>query len=112
MEFCNQCPNKCPKDNLKCRRGKAYFNGESNENQSRHKDHGFAQCSSKNELVRLLSICGRAASHKSEKMLEHNIDESVMFDALTPDEQENLMLILTKLQQKWESDHKRHHHHH
>ncbi|MGN0535249.1 MAG: hypothetical protein ACI4IR_04520 [Eubacterium sp.] len=115
MEFCNQCPNKCPKNNLKCGRGQAYFNGENYEKSSESRHHrgirkSFHNHKSDNELVKLLTTCGMIANHRSEKMLEHNIDESVMFEVLTDNEQEILKNLLTKLNNKWEEDHKKHHH--
>lgn len=53
---------------------------------------------SKNELVKLLSICGQVAEHKSEKMQEHGRDE-----------QELLQTLLRKLQKQWLQDHAEHH---
>ena len=45
---------------------------------------------SKNELVKLLSICGQVAEHKSEKMQERGRDEKEILSALSSDEQEIL----------------------
>ncbi len=53
---------------------------------------------SKNELVRLLSICGQVAEHKSEKMQENGRDEDEILAAISADEQETLKAILLKLQ--------------
>lgn len=53
---------------------------------------------SKNELVRLLSICGQVAEHKSEKMQENGRDEDEILPAISADEQETLKAILLKLQ--------------
>lgn len=64
---------------------------------------------SKNELVKLLSICGQVAEHKSEKMQQFGNDESEILAALTCDEQEQLTVLLTKLQRKWLQDHAAHH---
>ncbi len=64
---------------------------------------------SKNELVKLLSICGQVAEHKSEKMQEHGRDEKEILSALSSDEQEILKTILQKLQKQWLQDHAEHH---
>ena len=64
---------------------------------------------SKNELVKLLSICGQVAEHKSEKMQEHGVDESQILSALSEEEQEQLKSILSKMQSQWLKDHAQHH---
>ena len=64
---------------------------------------------SKHDLVKLLSICGQVAEHKSEKMQEHGRDEAEILSALTPEEQEVLKDLLQKLQKKWLQDHAEHH---
>lgn len=110
MEYCNECPNQCPKNDLKCGRGEAYFNG-GNGNRSMHKGHGTVEIKSNNELVRLLAICGKVAEHKSEKMIEHNMDESAMFDVLSDRQQSELKLLLEKLNKQWKAEHERHHKH-
>ncbi len=64
---------------------------------------------SKNELVRLLSICGQVAEHKSEKMQENGRDEDEILAAISADEQETLKAILLKLQSQWLKDHAEYH---
>lgn len=66
---------------------------------------------SKNELVRLLSICGQVAEHKSEMMQQHGVDEATILSALTAEEQEELKTLLTKLQSAWLAQHAAHHQH-
>ena len=66
---------------------------------------------SKDELVKLLSICGQVAEHKSEKMQENGKDETMILAALTDSEKEQLRGILEKLQKQWLSDHAAHHKH-
>ena len=61
----------------------------------------------KNELVKLLSICGQIAEHKSEKMQQHNIDDAELITALSEEEQRELKNLLSKLQLKWIEDHKK-----
>lgn len=63
---------------------------------------------SKNQLVRLISLCGQIAEHKSEKMQQHEMDEAQLLTSLSAEEQETLSVLLTKLQTKWISDHKEH----
>lgn len=60
---------------------------------------------SKNELVRMLSVCGQVAEHKSEKMQENGKDEALILSALSLEEQKQLKGLLEKLQTQWLSDH-------
>lgn len=64
---------------------------------------------SKNELVRKISICGQVAEHKSEKIRERGADETLILSPLTDAERATLDALLTKLQNAWLEDHKRHH---
>lgn len=63
---------------------------------------------SKNELVKLLSICGQVAEHKSKKMQDHGKAEAEILSALSPDEQALLKTLLMKLQKQWLQDHVEH----
>ncbi len=62
---------------------------------------------SKHTLVKLISICGQIAEHKSEKMQQHGMDESEIVSILSTEEQQTLNELLTKLQQKWVADKKK-----
>lgn len=64
---------------------------------------------SKNDLVKLLSICGQVAEYKSEKMCEYGVDESQILSALSQEEQTQLGNILRKQQSHWLEEHARHH---
>lgn len=64
---------------------------------------------SKHELVKLISICGQVAEHKSEKAQEHGKEEEAILSALTMEEQKQLQGLLTKLQEQWIKDHAAHH---
>lgn len=64
---------------------------------------------SKNELVKLISICGQVAEHMSEKMQEHRMDESIILSALSEEEQSQLKCYLEKLKKQWLSDHGAYH---
>lgn len=63
---------------------------------------------SKNELVKLISICGQVAEHKSEKMQEKKVDESKILEGLSLEEQVQLKTLLNKLQSHWLKQHKMH----
>ena len=65
---------------------------------------------SKQELVKLLSICGQIAEHKSGKMQEHGRNEDEILSALSREEQQQLKNLLQKLQSQWLEDHREHHH--
>ena len=64
---------------------------------------------SKNELVKLISICGQVAEHKSEKMQQFGKDENEILAALSEEEREQLKTLLQKLQTQWLKDHAAHH---
>lgn len=64
---------------------------------------------SKNELVKLMSICGQIAELKSEKTQEKKVDESMILAGLSLEEQEQLKTLLNKLQSHWLEQHKMHH---
>ena len=64
---------------------------------------------SKNELVKLISICGQIAELKSEKTQEKKVDESMILAGLSLEEQEQLKTLLNKLQSHWLEQHKMHH---
>ncbi len=70
---------------------------------------GTMKSNSKQELVKLLSICGQVAEHKSEKAQEHGKPEDTILSALTLEEQKQLQELLTKLQEQWLKDHAAHH---
>lgn len=63
---------------------------------------------SKNELVKLISICGQVAEHKSEKMQQFGKDENEILAALSEEEREQLKTLLQKLQTQWLKDHAAH----
>lgn len=64
---------------------------------------------SKNELIRLISICGQIAEHKSEKMQQHGMNEEELLKALTVEERTVLQELLKKLQKQWFIDHAERH---
>ena len=64
---------------------------------------------SKNELVKLMSICGQIAELKSEKTQEKKVDESMILAGLSLEEQEQLKTLLNKLQSHWLEQHKMNH---
>lgn len=64
---------------------------------------------SSHELVKLISICGQVAEHKSEKMRENGRDEAMIVAGLSEEEQNTLKELLTKLQAQWLKDHAEHH---
>lgn len=64
---------------------------------------------SKQPLVKLLSICGQVAEHKSEKVQQHGGDENLILSALSEEEQHQLQTLLETLQKAWLKDHAEHH---
>ena len=63
----------------------------------------------KNELVKLISICGQVAEHKSEKMQQFGKDEAEILAVLSDEEKAQLKALLQKLQTQWLKDHAAHH---
>ncbi len=64
---------------------------------------------SKHALVKLLSICGQVAEHKSEKYQQNGKEEAGILAALSAEEQQQLQALLQKLQSQWLQDHAEHH---
>ncbi|MDO5520968.1 MAG: hypothetical protein Q4G58_10795 [bacterium] len=98
MANCNQCPRGCDESNLKCQRGRDYFKNGGKPSM---------EIESKNKLVGKLIQCGKIAQHKSQKMLEHDIDESKMLEALNEQQQEELFNLLNTLQTTWFEEHQK-----
>lgn len=96
MKRCNQCPRGCDTNNLQCEKGRNYFENSSETHQVME---------SENKLVAKLIKCGKIAQHKSEKMLEHNVDENNMLDSLNENQQKELFQLLDILETKWFNDH-------
>ena len=41
QEFCPQCPNHCAKDEVRCGRGRAYFNLDNNSSHPQIQEQGI-----------------------------------------------------------------------
>lgn len=91
---CTPCPNHCPKDNLRCGRGAAYFqrlqNGE--------------EFTSSDELLLLLNQCGEAAKHMVLRARNTGEDEHAIL-TLTPEERQTLLVLLRKQKKQWDEKH-------
>ena len=61
-----------------------------------------------NPLVRQLSLSGQIAEHKAQMLREHGGEEASVLDALTPEQQNQLGILLTILQKRWLEDHAAH----
>lgn len=83
QENCPCCPNHCPKDNLGCERGRAYFNEENKENE---------ESSLEDKVIGDLRRCGH--------MLHHNrdLDTKELLSSLSDDELNKLHELLFKIQ--------------
>jgi len=104
---CPQCPRHCPVDALSCGRGRAYFQGNENEqsgNMEAHERgaHGHGKHEherrgplDKESLPGLMRICGHTLFHRSG-------DDVDLFAALSAQEQEQLKTLLKKLVASWE----------
>ncbi len=97
---CNQCDNKCPREELRCRRGMAYF---------KRLENGEQELQSENKLVMLLSQSGSLVSHRSRMMQAHGEDEEKLFSGLEPEERQQLEALLDKLYQGWQKEHAQRH---
>ena len=118
---CNQCPNQCPADALKCGRGRHYFeqlenpegikaderaghgygegHGHSENHGHGHKEgHGHGKS---DDLYGLMRGCGHYLHHSGGKHQEAG-EENQLFAALDEGEQECLKGLLKKLLDSWE----------
>lgn len=102
MTNCNGCPNNCPREELRCGKGRVIMGMES-------RSQTQPQSESSHPLVRSLVTCGRIAAHKSEKMRERGVDEDRMFAALSQEEREQLQSMLNRMEERWKADHAKHH---
>lgn len=84
MKICLQCDNHCPADALKCGKGRRFF-GVEEENHS-HRESG--------SLASLLQRCGRLVHHT-------DVEEELLFQALTAEEKAALQTLLGKLDTGW-----------
>lgn len=115
--ICPQCPRGCSEDSLSCGRGRAYFaaeNGEADSSETEsakgfekgskkgrhnHKNHGGHHGKpDMNSLYGLMRFCGHTLHHG---MKDDTTDPEAMFDALTPEEKEQLKTLLGKLAASW-----------
>lgn len=126
MEYCSQCPNHCPADDLKCGRGRNYFAqmqglepeehpGHEHGHEYKHEGaHGHGQrhghgagqgkerFPDKNSLYGLLRGCGHYLHHNcGGDMGEEEIQ--ALFGVLSENEQAELKELLGKLLAGWES---------
>ncbi|MGN0960608.1 MAG: hypothetical protein ACI4PF_00245 [Christensenellales bacterium] len=91
-ENCPVCHNHCPKDELKCGRGKMYFEGKLNpEMSSENQEHKFNH-TPQNELTQLIRQCGH--------FLHHGGDEQDLFNTLSDEEKSTLLALLKKVTNK------------
>lgn len=126
---CNQCPNQCPADALKCGRGRHYFEqlenpegfkmdekGEHGHGEGHGENHGHRESHGHGEnhghghkeghgrsddLYGLMRGCGHYLHHNSGGHQEAG-GENGLFAALDEGEQECLKGLLKKLLNSWE----------
>ncbi len=131
-EHCTQCPKQCPKEQLSCGRGRAFFGveetGEAGEKHGHgelagHKGHGREHGRpdrgdngpkygkdlenlrpEEQTLSQLLNRCGYIAARKGSHQQENHRQEK-MFNVLDSEEQKQLREILEKLLNRWMSEH-------
>ncbi len=63
----------------------------------------------KNELLTKIVICGSLIEKKREHFKKIAVQEDVLLNGLTADEQETLGVLLTKMQDFWIAAHKARH---
>lgn len=100
-ERCNQCPNSCPVEALKCGRGRAYF----------QRLIAGTEFTSSNELLTLLAQCGDSAKHMAKRTQQMGGDENTIL-TLEPEEQQTLSALLHKQKQQWDIAHAKFHNSH
>lgn len=99
---CNQCPNQCPKDALKCGRGRRYFeqleNAAGDIGESKEGGGGHAR---PEDLYGLMRACGHYLHHSYGERRGDDGDRQ-LFAALDEAEQNTLKELLKKLADSWE----------
>lgn len=86
-QTCPQCDNHCPVDDLRCGRGRKYFNVT---------EDGHTHSHPKGGLPGLLHQCGRFVRHT-------DMHEDELFQALTDEEKATLQALLDKLSADWQT---------
>ena len=94
-ENCSQCPRHCPADALSCGRGKAYFE------RLRSGDQFESDDETANALVEL----AQGVKHMGTMMKRMGRDTTSLLDALTEDEQAQLLALLKKQQDSFNKAH-------
>lgn len=84
QEFCPQCPNHCAKDEVRCGRGRAYFNLDNNSSHPQIQEQG---------IVGLLKQCGHILHHNPEI-------KDTLCNGLSKEEQQTLEQLLNKMLSK------------
>ena len=82
-EFCPNCPNHCSKNNLRCDRGRAYFNLSFDKDKREHQEG--------DGVFRLLKQCGHTLHHNPE------INNEKLCECLSDSEQKILEDLLNKI---------------
>jgi hypothetical protein len=92
VEVCPCCPNHCPKEQLRCPRGRNYFEGGADAAQSPHHHQGIQQnpnLSTEELVIGLLRKCGH--------MLHHGAAQGTdLLSNLSDAEKEQLKALLEK----------------
>lgn len=82
QENCPCCPNHCPKDNLSCGRGRAYFSGENTTEEEKTIEQ---------QVIGDLRRCGHLLHHNKD------LDTNELLANLNEDELNKLHELLTKI---------------
>ncbi len=88
LERCTQCPKECLSNELKCGRGRKFFNETSQDEGKKHHDHHGQK-----DLTHLLMRCGYILEHKTNRRGQSRILKLLA---------ENELLSQKELQQKLE----------
>lgn len=84
QENCPCCPNHCPKDNLGCERGRAYFRGENTNDEEKAIGE---------KVIGDLRMCGHLLHHNRD------LDTNELLSDLSEDELNKLHELLSKIKQ-------------
>ena len=91
---CPCCENHCPKDDLRCKEGRAHFGVPAPQN----RPTGPRPAEDGDDAITLLRKCGHILHHR----FGHGSDPAPLLGALTLEEQNTLCSLLTKCLYAWQ----------
>ncbi len=99
--YCTQCGNQCPKDELRCPRGREYFGIIEGRGGPEHHRQRKEAATADEKVILLLRKCGHYLHHNAGH--GQDADCAVLLAALSAAEKETLTDLLGKCLQSWQA---------